>query len=189
MKRVSWLIVGVAAAGLATVAACAQEPTPGRSGAPQMVAQLPAPGAPERFGQMSDAERAKMREQMMMRMLDEAGLTPNEKAAAKKALTANDEPRRALSEQLTKLRRVANKAKPSDKELREALAAYRGAVAQYRRKVESQDRALAKQLSLRGQVRCLSLGILDNGLGGMGPGVAGPPGGLSGPGGPDRGRR
>jgi len=116
---------------------------------------------------MSEAERAKMRAQMMEQMLDQAGLTDKEKAAAKKTLKAKDEARQALTDELTKLQRTANKEKATDKELRDALAAYRAAVAQYRKKIAAEDQALTKQLSLQGQVRCMSLGILDNGLGGM----------------------
>jgi hypothetical protein len=139
----------------------------------------PAPGGS--FGgwappsEMSEADRANMRGQMVKRMLDEAGLTANEKSAATTAIKAKDKARQALADQLTSLRRAANRSHPTDKELTEALAAYRSAMARYRREVASQDAALVKQLSLRGQARLLSLGVLDNGLGGFGPGGPGGP--------------
>ncbi|HUT74736.1 MAG TPA: hypothetical protein VM221_07870 [Armatimonadota bacterium] len=153
-----------------------------------MVAQAPGGGAgggPGGWGQMSEAERAKMREQMTARMLDQAGLTDAEKTAAKKALTAKARAREALTQELTKLRRTANQAKPTDKDLRAALAAYGAALTQYRKQVAATDAALVKQLSTRSRARCMSLGILDNGLGMMGR-MGG--GGQSGPGGARRPR-
>lgn len=138
------------------------------SGVQMAQAPQPGPGRGGGWGEMSEAERAKMLEQMMQRMLEESGLTAKEKAAATKTIRAKVQARQALTGALDNLRRAANKAKPTDKELREALAAYQAALAQYRKKVAAEDAALVKQLSLKGQVRCLSLGILDNGLGGGG---------------------
>ena len=199
MKNANWLVIGVFTlmlAGTVWLAARANaEPGAGQSQSvptePIQIAQSPPGGGPgggfgdrERPRQMTGEEMEKMRQQMIERMLDESGLTDEEEAAAKETLKVKQQARATLEGALTKLRRAANKAKPSDKELREVLAAYRAALAQYRGKVESQDRALTKQLSLRGQVRCMSLGILDHGLGGMGPGSAGPPGGMPRQGGP-----
>ena len=143
----------------------------------------PAPGdgppsgagadASRRRPEMSDAERSKMREQWLEGTLDRADLTYKEKAAAKKAMKAKDEAREALADSLDDLRRAANKSKPTDKEMRDALSAHRAAVASYRKKIEAADKALVKQLSPQAQARCLSLGILDNGLGRFG--FAGPP--------------
>ena len=138
-----------------------QSPSPrkGSGGSGQMSAP------PTRSG---EADRAKMREQMMTRMLEQANLTEKEKTAAKKNMEAKDQARQALSDDLTKLRRTANKANPSNTELQNALTAYRAAMAKYRKQVEAADQSLIKQLSLKAQVRCMSLGILDNGLGRMG---------------------
>jgi hypothetical protein len=123
--------------------------------------------------EMSDVERARTREQMLARMLDQAGLTDKGKTAARNAMEAKHGARQALSEKLTDLRRIANKSHPTDKELRDALTAYRAAVVLYRKKVEAADRSLERQLSVRAQARCLCLGILDNGLGGFGRGGPG----------------
>jgi hypothetical protein len=187
MSRLRWAVVVAAALAAVSVlymvqARMAAAATP-PSGA-VMVAQAPGGGAGG-WGQMSEAERAKMREQMTARMLDEAGLTDAEKTAAKKALTAKARAREALTQQLTKLRRTANQAKPTDKDLRAALAAYGAALTQYHKQVAATDAALVKQLSTRSRARCISLGILDNGLGMMGR-MGG--GGQSGPGGARRPR-
>jgi hypothetical protein len=126
-----------------------------------------------------------MREQMMERMLDQAGLTDEEKAAAKKAVAAKEKARQVLANELEKLRAVAQKENPSDAELTDALALYPPALVDYRKAVAAADQALAKQLTAKAQVRCLSLGILDNGLGGLGqPGGFGPPPGAPPAGGP-----
>lgn len=195
MKRVSWLVMGVFALGLLGVLWIAAEASRGRglregvSAGPIQTAQLPpgGPGGQDRRGPMGPAEMEKMRQQMLERMLDESGLTEEEQAAAKQTLTAKQQARMALGDELTKLRRLANKSNPTDQELKEALAAYRAAMVEYRTKVEKADASLIKQVSLKGQVRCTSLGILDNGLGGMGPGFAGPPGGMPRQGGPGGG--
>ncbi len=126
---------------------------------------------------MSEEERAQMREQMIEGMLEQAGLTDEEKAAAKAALTAKQEARRALAEELAKLRAVAaDDADATDEELQDALTAYRAAMTRYHDTVEAQDAALVKQLSLRSEVRCMLLGILQNGVG-MRGGMRGPDGG------------
>lgn len=180
-----WLAVAVFVAALAATAALHAQaadarhtPQPAAGGVVQMAqVRQRGPGEMGRWGEMSEAERARLRDRMIQRMLDESGLTDKEKAAAKKALKAKSEARQALINALTNLRRTANKAKPTDKELQAALTAYRAAMAQYRKKVQAEDAALIKQLSLKGQVRCMSLGILDNGLGGPGRmGMAGRPG-------------
>ena len=184
MRKASWAVAAVLVLALAaTAAVCAQaRTTQGAAQAaalgPVQVAQVPGEGMRERFGQMSEAERAKMREQMMERRLEEAGLTDKEKAAAKKTVKAKMQARDALSAELMKLQRAANKSKPTNKQLQDALSAYRAALAQYRTKVAAEDAALVKVLSLKSQVRCMSLGILDNGLGGgrMGGGMRGPGG-------------
>jgi hypothetical protein len=158
-----------------------------RPAAPARVEQAPPEGGFGRRSEMSEAERAKVREQMMGRMLDQAGLSDKEKAAAKKALKAKDQARQTLRAELANLRRIANRQKPSDTDLRPALATYRAAVKRYRKQVEAADQALVKQLSLEGEARCVSVGILDNGLGGMGRmGMRGEMGGPGGPGGPGR---
>jgi len=187
MKRTSWLVIGVFVLGLAAMlqfaaAANAQQGWgEGSSAGPMQTAQLPAggPGGQDRPGAMNPAEMEKMRQQMLERMLDESGLTAKEQAAAKETLMVKQQARRTLEDELTKLRRLANKSKPTDQELKDALAAYRAAMAKYRAKVEKADAGLIKQLSLKGQVRCMSLGVLDNGLGPMGPG-RGPDGGRRG---------
>jgi hypothetical protein len=176
------LALGLAAtwrfAGKADVAGTSPEGAP----APARVARAPS-GGPEGWGQrapMSEAERERIRQEMMERMVDQSDLSAKEKAAAKQALKAKAQARRPLEDELTRLRRVANKSKPSDKELKDALAAYRSALAGYRKKVEAADGALVKRLSLKGQLRCLSLGILDNGLGPMGMARSGGPAGPAG---------
>jgi uncharacterized membrane protein len=107
---------------------------------------------------------------MVERMLQQANLTGDEANAARKALMAKEEARQALTQELAKLRAMATQPNPSSQELEKALAVYRAALVQFRKKVEAEDAALAKQLSLASQVRCLALGILDNGLGAMGMG-------------------
>ena len=94
--------------------------------------------------------------------------------------------RRVLREQLNNLRQTAQKSRVTEQELGQALEAYRAALAQYRETMEAADAALLKQLPLSAQVRCTSLGILENGLGPMGMRgrfAGGPPqGGQGGPG-------
>jgi hypothetical protein len=146
------------------------------------IAQLP-PGPPPEGGfgdrepprPRSEAEAAKLRLEMTERLLREAGLTKKEQAAATRALEAKEKARSELSQQLVTLRRAANRSSATDQQLRAALSTYRAALARHRNTVEAQDEALFKGLSARGQVKCLSLGILENGLGGFGPGPGGPP--------------
>lgn len=172
MTGLSRVLVAIVALALATASVGpgpvgAEQASPqGAAAVPIQIAQVPRGG--ERRGPMSEADREKMRQQMIERMLDQADLTAKEKAAARKTLRAKDQARKVLQAELTDLRRVANKEKPSAKELQGALAAYRKAVAQYRSKIQAEDVALTKQLSVRSQLRCMSLGILDNGLGLMG---------------------
>ena len=117
---------------------------------------------------MTEAQRAQMREQMIERMLQQTGLTAQEKVAAKKTMTAKEQARQALSQELTKLRSIASKANATNEELQNALTAYWAAMGRYYQKVQAEDQALIRQLSLRSQVQCTSLGILENGLGQMG---------------------
>jgi tetratricopeptide (TPR) repeat protein len=183
MRRLSWLAAAAVMLALAAVSVvyalagvAGSSPT---ASEPVQVAQGPGgPGGPGGGPppMMSEADRAKMREQMMARMLDQAGLTDNEKAAAKKAMAAKEKARQTLANELEKLRAVAQQDNPTDAELTDALALYPPALADYRKAVEAADQALIKLLSVKAQVRCLSLGILDNGLGGFGqPGGLGPP--------------
>lgn len=191
MTKLSWIVVVVLVLALGALSvlygqAVARQASPAPSG----VRMAQAPGGGGGWSQMSEAERAKMREQMTERMIDEAGLNSKEKAAAKKSMKAKDKARQSLADELTKLRRTANKSKPTNAELTKALSSYRAAMTRYRSRAAAGDQALTKQLSLRSQVRCTSLGILDNGLGGMGAmgrmgGGMGRPGGMRG--GPPRG--
>ena len=177
--RIAVLMLGLAATWACAARSGAKSGSmPAVNAAPVQIAQAPGPGggppAP-----MSEAERTKMRQQMLERMLEQSGLTDREKAAAKKTLQAKEQARDALAAELTKLRRVANEDNPSAKALQDALAAYRAALAQYHKKIAAEDAALVEQLSLAGQVRCMSLGVLDNGMGPMGP-AGGPGAGQSG---------
>jgi hypothetical protein len=144
---------------------------------PIQVAQAPG-GGPDNRPTMSEADRARMREQMIERVLDQAGLTDKEKAAAKNTMQAKAQAREILTQELDKLRAIANADNPSAQDLEDAMAAYRTVLTAYRKKIDTEDQALVAQLSLRAQARCLSLGILDNGLGGFGHfGGFGRPGG------------
>jgi hypothetical protein len=167
--RIAVLVLGLASASAFAAAGGASSGSGAEAGpAPIQVAQMVPPGG-GRPGPMSEAERAKLHQQMLERMVDQSDLTANEKAAAKQTLKAKEEARSALQAELTRLRRVADKSAPTDQELGDALAAYRAAMAQYRKTVEAQDLALVKQISLHGQARCILLGILDNGIGLAGP--------------------
>jgi len=176
MRKAGWVAVAVLALALTSasglvLAGAEQEASQGAAGAPVQIAQGPPSGGTRgdgRRGEMSEADREKMRQQMIERMLEQAGLTAAEKTAARNALKVKDQARKALQDALTNLRRTANKENPTNKELGDALVAYRTAFAQYTKKVHDADVALTKQLSVKSQVRCISLGILDNGLGMMG---------------------
>lgn len=114
---------------------------------------------------MSDADRARMREEMLQRALDQSGLTDEEKALAKAAADAKDQARQTLRDALTEFRRAVNAENPSEADLKAAMETYQKALAKYRQDVAAQDEALKAKLSPAAQARCLSLGILDNGLG------------------------
>lgn len=166
MTKLSSVVTGLLVAALAiTSVLYAQAPRRGR-------------GPWNQAGQMTEAQRAQMREQMIERMLQQAGLTEAEKAAAKKTMKAKAQARQALAAELVKLRDTANKANPTNEELRGALTAYWAAMGQYYQQIQAEDEALRKQVSLRSQVQCTSLGILENGLGmmGMGGGMRRPAG-------------
>jgi hypothetical protein len=192
MIRWGWFVAAALVLALAAVSVAGA--LAGVAGAPatgdQPVQVAQGPGGPGGPGggpppMMNEADRAKMQEQMMTRMLDQAGLTDEEKAAAKKAMATKEKARQTLAKELEKLRAVAQKDNPSEAELTDALALYPPALADYRKAVAAADQTLVKQLSVKAQVRCLSLGILDNGLGGFGqPGGFGPPPGPPPAGGP-----
>src|SRR3989304_969880 len=98
MTKLSWIVVVVLVLALGALSvlygqAVAQQASPAPSG----VRMAQAPGGGGGWGQMSEAERAKMREQMTERMIDEAGLNSKEKAAAKKSMKAKDKARQSLS--------------------------------------------------------------------------------------------
>lgn len=135
---------------------------------------------------LSEPDRAAMRARMVARLLEQAQLGDARKEPVKQALAAKEEARRVLTEQLNNLRQTAQKSRVTEQELGQALEAYRAALAQYRETMEAADAALLKQLPLSAQVRCTSLGILENGLGPMGMRgrfAGGPPqGGQGGPG-------
>ena len=174
-RKVSVVIaVLVLAAGTLFVASLqAHVATASEQDEPVLVAQGPGPGPGGPGGRMTEADRARMRDQMMDRMLEQAGLTDNEKAAAKKALAAKNQARQTLTDQLTVLGAVVDKADASQNELKDALKAAYAAIGQYRKAVAAADDALVAELSVKSQARCLALGILDNGLGGMGMGRPG----------------
>jgi len=144
--------------------------------------------ARQRRAPPTEAEIAAMREQMTTRLLEMAQVGEAQKGAVTQALAAKEQARRALMESFNNLRTATEKSGATEQELGQALQAYRAAVAQYRQKVEAADAALMKQLPVSAQARCTSLGILDNGLGGMGMMRGrfggGGPGGPGGPGEP-----
>lgn len=140
-----------------------------------------AGGQRGQWGQMTEAQRAQMREQMIERILEQMGLTAQEKVAAKKAISAKDQARQVLTAEIAKLWGTANNAKATNEELQNALTTYWAALGQYYQKVQAEDQALMKQLSLRSQAQCFAVGILENGLGRMGMG-----GGMGQPRGPGR---
>ncbi len=152
MPKLSLVVIGVLVAVLA------------------ITSVLYAQGTRGQRGQMTEAQWAQMREQMIERMLQQTGLTETEKAAARKTTQAKDQARQALTAEFAKLRRTANQANATNEELQNAPTAYWAALGRYYQKVQAADQALMNQLSIRSQVQCLSLGILENGLGRMGMG-------------------
>jgi soluble cytochrome b562 len=176
MKRSGWFVVAALVAML--VGTLALYVTVGLAGEQAtgdevtiQVAQAPGGGGGGNRGnrpQMTPEELARMRDQMIERMLDQAGLNDEEKAAAKKTMQAKEQARQILIGQLDKLRAVANAENPSAQELQDALTDYRTVLTAYHKKIDAEDQALAAQLSVQAQVKCLALGILDNGLGGLG---------------------
>jgi len=126
-----------------------------------------------------DPERMKM-------ALAAIGLSPEEAAAAGKSLEVKMKARQALTEELGKLRQVADDQQATNEQLTAATTAYTKALAKYRMTVESEDSAFAKQLSPRSYARSLVAGLVDNGLGAGRPRMGGGGGGHGG-GGPGGG--
>lgn len=148
-------------------------------------AMVYAQGGMGRPGQMNGADRTNRRQQMMERRLAQAGLTSQEQTAARHAMKVKNDAQSHLTSAFTKLQLVANAPSPTNQQMQEALTTYRAQLAQYRKTVANADAALVKQLSLKGQIKAMALGILDNGFSGrarMGrPGGArGGPGGMRG---------
>jgi hypothetical protein len=111
---------------------------------------------------------------MVDRMLQEAKLTPEEEAAARKAIERKQKASSKLSEELGKLRQAAMKDDASEAELKIALELFGKALAAYRQEVAAADAELVKVLSLQAKARLTALGVLDNGLPSMlarGPGM------------------
>jgi len=117
MPSLSGVRIAVVMLGLASTSAFAAGGSaksgslPGANPAPVQIAQMPRQGG-GRAGPMSEADPAKMHQQMLERMLDQSGLTDKEKAAAKKTIQSKQQAREALVAELTRLRRLANKEKP-----------------------------------------------------------------------------
>jgi len=157
MLRFTAIAAVVLVAALA-VAAIAQAPAP-----------APGPGAaPPRGGARMGAP-ANM-DQMLDRLATRMGLTDAEKATTKKAVQEKMAARQALQQELTGLRDVAMKQNASDRELRGALQKYGRALAAYREKTKAIDAQLTKAVSLKARVGLTAVGVIDNGLGGMGMG-------------------
>lgn len=114
-----------------------------------------------------EAERARHQQELLQRSLDTMELTDAEKAATTTALQAKNEARTVLARELSHLRTVTVKGKVSEAELRIAITNYYNALADYRALVAAQDKALSAKLSVAARARCLTMGVLDNGL--MGP--------------------
>jgi hypothetical protein len=148
---------------------------------------------------MSETDLAQMREEQRDRLLMRAFAPPRrftaeERNAAGQALKAKGEASQILAQELAELRRVATMPAPGERELgpvpddaalQQAVRAYHAALAEYRQRNKVIDRALTQQLSLDSQAMCLTLGLLDNGLGGPAMGGRGgtstrPPAGGSG---------
>ena len=101
----------------------------------------------------------------LSRALTEARLIGDERSAAEAAVKAKLEARRALFTALRELRATTEDTKATDAGLTQAMAAYRKALTKYQGEVAAQDKALEAKLSVRNRVRCLAVGILDNGMG------------------------
>ncbi len=116
-------------------------------------------------GRPGPADRSEWELERLSRTLTEARLIGDERSAAEAAVKAKLEARRALFTALGELRAATEDFKATDEGLTQAMAAYQKALTEYRGEVAAQDKALEAKLSVRSQARCLSLGILDNGMG------------------------
>jgi hypothetical protein len=130
--------------------------TSGATGEGAQAARGGSAGAPD----MSEWELERL-----SRALTEARLIGDERSAAEAAVKAKLEARRALFTALRELRGATEDTKATDAGLTQAMAAYQKALTKYRGEVAAQDKALEAKLSVRSQARCLSIGILDNGMG------------------------
>jgi len=131
----------------------------GTSGAPEQGAQR------WEGGRAGPADRSEWELERLSRTLTEARLIGDERSAAEAAVRAKTEARRALFTALGELRAATEDPKATGEWLSQAMAAYQKALAKYRGEVAAQDKALEAKLSVRSQARCLSVGILDNGMG------------------------
>ena len=173
MRKLSWIVlVGVLVAAVTGSVLYAQGGGRGGGGGGM------APGAPGAPG--TEMERIKLQ-------LEPMGLNAEERKAAEKGLEAKLKARQVLQEDLMKLRRVAEDTEATGEQLTAVVTAYNKALAKYRAVVETEDTALAKQLTPRSHARLLAAGLLDNGLGGgmrfrggRGGGGMGGPGGRGG---------
>jgi len=157
VRRLSFIVVALAATLIfqaAVSALVAQQE--GSAGGGGQVGQAQRPAGPEAGAAM---------QQQLDQALRQAGLTDAERAAAERAVNAKLDARRDLAAALGQLRRTALGQNATDDQLKSASDTYRQALAKYRSRVEAEDQGLIKQLSARSQVRCLALGVLDNGLG------------------------
>jgi len=116
-------------------------------------------------GYAGPPDRSEWELERLSRTLTEARLIGDERSAAEAAVRAKLEARRALFTALGELRAATEDVKATDEGLTQATAAYQKALTKYRDEVAAQDKALEAKLSMRSQARCLSVGILDNGMG------------------------
>lgn len=158
-------LMGLIAAGVA-VPALAQE-------TPMAPPESGASGPGQRGDRMGQGPNL---EQMIDNMAQRMGLTDAEKAATKKAMRAKNEAATPLGQELRKLREISRNRQATDRQISAALKSFDKALAVYRQKVKAIEKQLIGAVSLRARAALTAMGIIDNGMGGMGFGGRGGPG-------------
>jgi hypothetical protein len=111
---------------------------------------------------------------MVERLLEGMELTEAETKPVREALRKKIESRGRLQQQAQALGELSRAKKTPEAEITKAVREFQTAVADYQKLAAELDRGLSARVSAKARAQLLAKGILENGLGFLGPGPSGP---------------
>jgi len=106
---------------------------------------------------------------MVKNMLDGIDLMVDEEKATRAYLMSKMQARQNLRREAMSLERLARSERISDDELNKAIKDFEDRVARFQKTVAEQEKALRGKVSARAWARLLARGVVENGVGLMGP--------------------